>query len=128
MIDRSRISWLYDGDGVLTAALIPIDEWRRYEASLSPKESDAESPADAMEEFGRFMASWDYRYDYDPAVACPVCSAATKDWRDDPERPFTLKTASLGGTLLFRCNRCEATVRHKYFRYNFETDAFPASN
>lgn len=126
MFDKNRVTRLYDANDALIAVQIPIDLWRLIEQKLTPPTPVEPEPETAPGEFERFLAAWDYRYPYDPAVECPVCGAESADWRADPEKPFALKTASLGGTLIFVCNACGANVRHKYFRYNCEKDAIPA--
>ncbi|MBD5607893.1 MAG: hypothetical protein HDQ93_03470 [Desulfovibrio sp.] len=127
MFDANKISRFYDANGELVEVRIPAGEWRKIEPLIAKFQTASPAPAtldsdSAMDEFKRFMAAWDYRYDYDPAVKCPVCSTETLDWRADAARPFALKTASLGGTLIFVCAGCGSIIRHKYFRYNFETE------
>ena len=81
-------------------------------AHLLPPEESAEP----LDDFRQFLEYWDFKYPYDPAVRCPHCGAETSDWRTDPEHPFHLTTANLGGLLVFRCVRCRTTIRQKHFR------------
>ena len=119
---ESVIQRFYNEHGEFVAALVPAALWARCEPLFAG--APAEPQADqALDDFKRFMESWDYRYPYDPAVKCPLCGAEAGDWREGG--PFQLKTASLGGTLIFKCSGCGADVRHKYFRYNFEIEADP---
>lgn len=132
MFDANKISRFYDANGELLEVRIPAEEWRKIERLIAKFQVSSPAPlqasGSAMDEFARFMDAWDYRYEYDPGVKCPVCSAETADWRAGAERPFALKTASLGGTLIFMCARCGSIIRHKYFRYNFETEVDPVAN
>ena len=56
---------------------------------------------------------------------CPQCGAHTADWRNAPAHPFHLTTANLGGLLVFRCKRCQSTVRQKHFRDHMAVECTP---
>jgi DNA-directed RNA polymerase subunit RPC12/RpoP len=49
-------------------------------------------------------------------VECLHCGARCNDWEHDQAHKFTLRTANLGGLLVFRCTACGATVRKKHFK------------
>jgi endogenous inhibitor of DNA gyrase (YacG/DUF329 family) len=110
------VLYLTDGQGSVKAVQIPVDMWRRLEPHARVLAGAPPEPEEPMGEFQEFLRLWDFRYSYDPAVSCPHCGAATEDWREGPDRPFRLTTASFGGLLVFRCQRCGATVRQKHFR------------
>lgn len=114
---NKQVFYLYDQAGNPVAAQVPIELWRKLEPLLADEESRD------LSGFERFLASWDYKYDYDPAVSCPNCHACTRDWREDMS--FSLHSASLGGMLVFKCRRCGASVRHKYFRHKMEVEYTP---
>ena len=73
------------------------------------------------------MDSWDFPYEYSPAVKCPVCGSETEDWRTDPFHPFLLSNANMGGLLVFHCAQCGCTIRQKHFKDKMVTEFTPAA-
>lgn len=122
-MNEKHILKLYDDTGLLVAVQISPQLWSRCEKLLAQAELPKMDQSAALQEFKTFMQSWTYRYPYNPAVVCPICGAETPDWQNDEK--FILKTASLGGTLIFQCSSCGANVRQKYFRHNMEVEATP---
>lgn len=110
-----EIMKLYDSDGVFAGVFVPASLWSRFEGSLVPSAAKSQA-GDDLTAFNELLESWSFAYPYDPAVSCPACGSATGDWRSDPAHPFRLSSASLGGLLVFQCEKCGATIRHKYFR------------
>lgn len=72
--------------------------------------------SEPLEDFVKFMDSWDFSYEYSPTVKCPCCGNATDDWRTDPLHPFVLANANIAGLLVFHCTKCGATIRQKHFK------------
>lgn len=124
---KKDVFFLHDQDGKLAAVQVSPELWRRIEPHLKrlvPVEED-EIAAKTMGEFGDFMRFWDFPYPYDPSVACPACGASARDWRADESRSFSLRNANIGGLLVFHCNGCGATIRHKYFKDHMAVEHSP---
>ena len=83
--------------------------------------------SEPLDDFRRFMDSWDFPYEYSPAVKCPVCGSETEDWRTDPFHPFLLSNANMGGLLVFHCTQCGCTIRQKHFKDKMVTEFTPAA-
>lgn len=112
---KDSIIKMYDAAENFIGVFVPAVHWSKIE-KFFPESRKDEEPEDDMTGFNELLASWSFAYPYDPAVSCPVCGAESRDWRSDPARPFRLNTANIGGLLVFHCNNCGATIRHKYFR------------
>lgn len=126
-----QIHYLTDERGNIVAVQIPLAMWERLKPRLQPRDgaeraegSPAPEPLAAFEEFLRY---WDFRYPYDPAVRCPQCGREVADWRSDPEHPFRLANANLGGLLVFHCQGCGATIRQKHFRDHVALESSPGA-
>lgn len=113
---KKEILFLYDSDGKLAAVQVSPGLWARIEPilALAAPGAAVDSGNKIMDEFEDFMQFWDFPYPYNPAVACPACGASAPDWRTD--KNFSLRNANIGGLLVFHCNGCGATIRHKYFK------------
>ncbi|MBO4300935.1 MAG: hypothetical protein J5861_04955 [Desulfovibrio sp.] len=116
------VQYILDSAGKPAYVVLPVDVWSKIEASVAPllKEQPS-SPtlvqsSGPLQSFEEFMQCWDFRYAYDPAVHCPHCGVETSDWRNDPNSPFVLTNANIGGLLVFHCRRCGTTIRQKHFR------------
>lgn len=110
-----EIMKLFDASGNFTGVFVPAALWDKLEKHLD-KPALPDNGGDDLDGFRELLESWSFAYPYDPAVSCPSCGQKSDDWRVDPERPFRLSSASLGGLMVFQCARCGATIRHKYFR------------
>jgi hypothetical protein len=115
--------FLTDAEGRRVAVQIPYDLWEHIKehavsrhAAASANSAPAPPPAEPLEAFAEFLKYWDFRYPYSPAVNCPLCGITVEDWRAGEDRAFRLANANLGGLLVFRCSRCNATIRQKHFR------------
>ena len=119
---------LYDKSGNMYAVLLSAELWARNRHKLEPLikgmledlepalRSDAALKPEPLAEWEDFKAYWDFKYPLDTDVECGNCTARTKDWLTDPAKPFRLKSAQLGGLVVFHCNACGATVRKKHFK------------
>ncbi|MDR1777410.1 MAG: hypothetical protein LBR31_06235 [Desulfovibrio sp.] len=123
MPESSSLLFVTNAEGRPVAVQIPFALWKRLEAEAGHLLPDArpgfgkngrvEEPLKAFDEFLRY---WDFRYPYNPAVSCPHCGVSVTDWREGEGRPFRLTNASLGGLLVFRCLKCNTTIRQKHFK------------
>lgn len=115
---------LYDDQGHLQAVQISPALWRRLEQHLPSAQPTVPAPGHDWPGFAEFEAAWNFPYAYDPAVNCP-CGASTDNWRESGE--FILKSANLGGLLVFHCNHCQGTVRQKYFKDHVAREFSPGA-
>lgn len=107
---------LYDAQGILKAVQISPELWQLLQptvAALSTTREPQQPKPHDLAGFAEFEAAWNFPYAYVPEVKCP-CGAQTPDWRKD--EAFLLRSANLGGLLVFHCNACRGTVRQKYFK------------
>ena len=114
----SEISYIVTSKGDILSVVVPYDLWQRLEPEAQKLIAASEQPAlkpEPLADFETLMEYWDFRYPYSPAVTCPACGKSTDDWRNDPEHPFWLTNATIGGLLVFHCQHCGATVRQKHF-------------
>lgn len=121
MSDSSKLLFLTDDRNQIHAVQIPWELWQKIEPLARPAldalvRGPSEEVAEPLAAFEEFLQYWDFRYPYSPAVCCPHCGAATQNWREDPEHPFRLANANVGGLLVFHCRSCGATIRQKHFR------------
>lgn len=116
---------LYDAEGNLVGVQLSADLWRKVEPFIKMPENGKQS--DDLNAFEDFLRFWDFRYEYEPSVECPLCSSSTPDWRTDNDHPFRLKNANIGGLLVFHCENCGATIRQKYFKDHMAVEASPHS-
>jgi hypothetical protein len=109
------ILYLYDAQGALRGVQLSPALWERAKSHLltSPEVPEAIEPLDAWEEFKQY---WDFKYPFCADVTCLYCGARSDDWEHDPARQFMLRTANLGGLLVFRCTACGASIRKKHFK------------
>jgi hypothetical protein len=113
---------LYDKDGALYAVMLSAEFWQRHRARLEPQiqailESDepTERP-EPMHEWEELLKYWDFKYPVNAEVECLHCGAKTSDWLHDPNKPFRLKGANIGGLVVFTCKNCGVIVRKKHFK------------
>lgn len=133
---QDDIHYLTDTHGNIVAVQLPFALWERLKAYLPAEEAPrgahiadraSDEPHEPMDAFADFLRYWDFRYPYDPAVACPHCGERVADWRTAPGHPFVLANANLGGLLVFHCNTCGATIRQKHFRDHVALESTPRS-
>jgi len=119
------IFFLYDATGTLCGVQLSPALWERAQSHILKLQAprpviDTPEPRDAWEEFKQH---WDFKYPFCANVECRNCGARCDDWEHDPAHQFRLRTANLGGLLVFRCTACSATIRKKHFKDHivFET-------
>jgi len=112
------IVYLYDAKGTLCGVQLSPALWEQAKSHIlkiqTPRPvADTPEPLDAWEEFKQY---WDFKYPFCANVECQNCGACCDDWEHDPARRFRLRTANLGGLLVFRCTACGASIRKKHFK------------
>lgn len=113
---------LYNKKGNLYAVMLSAELWAKYQARLEPtlrdilEEMEPTQHLEPLHQWDEFKEYWDFKYPHCADVLCKNCGAATEDWTNDPARTFRLKSAQLGGLVVFHCNSCGATVRKKHFK------------
>lgn len=113
---------LYDNSGALYAVMLSATLWSRNRHRLESlilgmlEEMEPTIKAEPLHEWEEFKTYWDFAYPFCADVTCGNCGARTDDWTKDPAKPFRLKSAQLGGLVVFHCNACGATVRKKHFK------------
>lgn len=113
---------LYDNKGNLYAVMLSAELWDKNRRKLEPvirvmlEELEPTEKPEPFHQWEEFMAYWDFKYPYCADVECRNCGSRTDDWRNDPAKPFRLKSAQIGGLAVFHCNACGATVRKKHFK------------
>lgn len=120
-----NVYYLYDSKGKLSFVQISPDLWRKLEPLAKKFLADEPESTEDLESFADFLRVWDFRYSYDPAVRCPNCQAFSQNWQLDEPRQFLLHNANIGGLLVFHCQTCGATIRHKYFKDHQQVEATP---
>jgi predicted RNA-binding Zn-ribbon protein involved in translation (DUF1610 family) len=122
MTHPKHIFPLFDAEGKLHSVMLSAELWLAGQIRLEPvlqKIIEDMEPAirpEPLHEWETFKTYWDFRYPYSADVKCPNCGARTEDWIADPDKPFRLKSAQLGGLAVFTCQSCGATVRKKHFK------------
>ncbi len=119
---------LFDESGNLYAVMLSADLWGRGRHRLEPyirtllKDLEPEDRPEPLHEWKEFQSFWDFKYPLTADVQCGNCGAFSEDWEHDPQKNFRLKSAQLGGLVVFHCKACGATVRKKHFKdhYCFE--------
>ena len=112
------ILYLYDAKGTLCGVQLSPALWERAKSHIftiqAPQPAaETSEPLSAWEEFKLY---WDFKYPFCANVECLHCGARCDDWERDPARQFRLRTANLGGLLVFRCTVCGAGIRKKHFK------------
>ena len=122
--------YLHDANGALCGVQLSPALWERTKSHIvkalaSNPIIEASEPLDAWEEFKRY---WDFDYPFCANVECLHCGAHCDDWEHDPTRSFILRTANLGGLLVFRCAACGTTIRKKHFKDHIVFEMTPSGN
>ncbi len=120
---------LYDAKGMLCTVMISAELWEKNKKELEPiinnalKEFTCEAPlietSEPLQEWEYFLQLWDFKYPVNTEVFCGQCNQSTPNWLTDTEKKFRLKSAQLGGLVVFDCQCCGATVRKKHFKDHF---------
>ena len=124
---------LYDSSGELYAVLLSADFWSRNRHKLEPlflsmiEEVEPVVRPEPLQEWDEFKAYWDFKYPFCADVTCGNCGTRSEDWLSDPAKPFRLKSAQLGGLVVFHCTHCGATVRKKHFKVHVRFEFSAAS-
>lgn len=121
---------LYDKHGNLHSVQLSADLWRKggkalYDLIESLFQNDAEAIAEPTGEWEQFKQFWDFQYPPCADVECKICGNKVDDWQTAPGHPFTLKSAQLGGLVVFICNNCGAIVQKKHFKDHICFEATP---
>jgi len=129
---RHHLSSVNGPDGKPFAFILSRELWNlvRRDLHIGQEELNMQNgvvKSEPLDDFRRFMDSWDFPYEYSPAVKCPVCGSETEDWRTDPFHPFMLANANMGGLLVFHCTQCGSTIRQKHFKDKVVTEFTPAA-
>ena len=116
-----EIHFLVTSDGEIQAVQIPYKLWKNIEPVVRPyleekKDDVLVQKQGPLNDFKTLMQYWDFSYPYSPHVKCPHCGAETNDWMDKQGDQFILTNANLGGLLVFHCQKCGTTIRHKHFK------------
>ena len=131
MTHPKHIFPLFDADGKLHSVLLSAELWLAGRTRLEPvlqKIVENLEPAvspEPLHEWESFKTNWDFRYPFSADVECLNCGVRTEDWLADPEKPFRLKSAQLGGLAVFACQKCGATVRKKHFKDHVRFECTP---
>ena len=112
------IVYLYDAEGALCGVQLSAALWERAKPHILKIQetrpvTTVPEPLEAWEEFKQY---WDFKYPFCADVECRHCGARCDNWERDAEHRFMLRTANLGGLLVFRCTVCGATIRKKHFK------------
>ncbi|MDR0239336.1 MAG: hypothetical protein LBI88_03770 [Deltaproteobacteria bacterium] len=121
------IVYLYDAKGTLIGVQLSPALWECAKPHILAVQKplsvvETPEPFDAWEEFKQY---WDFKYPICANVECLHCGTRCEDWEHDPARQFRLRTATLGGLLVFRCTVCGASIRKKHFKYHMVFEMTP---
>jgi hypothetical protein len=121
MADSDHFVKLYDKKGNLTLVCLSAELWAKISAKTEPLITRALGLEEVvrpepMKEWEDFIRNWDFRFPVETNVQCLNCGASSPNWAEDPKKPFRLKSAQLGGLVVFDCTHCGATVRKKHFK------------
>ena len=124
---------LFDQNNNLYAVMLSADIWSRYQHKLEPlikkflEEMEPTLKPEPLHEWEELKSYWDFKYPVSADVKCLNCGKETDDWTTDPQKPFRLRGANIGGLVVFRCEGCGAIVRKKHFKdhvcFEFSIDA-----
>ena len=122
---------LFDKSGNMYAVMLSAELWGKYSHRLEPiiqtmlEEMEPTERPEPLHEWEEFKNFWDFKYPLTTDVECGNCGFKTDDWTTALGKPFRLKSAQLGGLIVFSCTGCGATVRKKHFKdhYCFEFTA-----
>jgi len=112
------ILYLYDANSTLCGVQLSPALWELakphvFKAQEAQPVVETREPLEDWEEFKQY---WDFKYPFCAKVECRHCGVRCDDWEHDPAHCFKLRTANLGGLLVFHCTVCGATVRKKHFK------------
>ena len=122
---------LYDKNGNFHSIQLSAEAWKKggkpltnLVESLFAKEAPIEA-AEPVAEWETFQQYWDFEYPICADVECKTCGIKVDNWQTAPEHPFTLKSAQLGGLVVFICKGCGSIVRKKHFKDHICFEASP---
>lgn len=112
---------LFDRHGNLHSVQLSAELWQKGGQPLhdfidSLFGEDPTTIPEPVEEWEQFKKFWDFEYPLCSDVECKACGCKVSDWQTAPGHPFVLKSAQLGGLVVFLCKECGAIVRKKHFK------------
>ena len=113
---------LYDKNGNLHSVQLSAEAWQKGGKPLTNLIESLftdDAPSEVVEpvhEWEQFKQYWDFEYPICSDVECKVCGIKVDNWQTAPDHPFTLKSAQLGGLVVFICKGCGSIVRKKHFK------------
>jgi hypothetical protein len=129
---QSSVQILYSGSGERVGVYIPADVWAEVEADVLPCLQKAHKrlqgpkhQAEPMQDWELLVNNWDFRYPVDREVVCGQCGSSTSNWEEDEPRKFRLKAASLGGLVVFECQKCRSRVTKRHFKDTVKMETTP---
>jgi len=124
------ILYLFDPNGQLYGVQLSPTLWKKVESYILSTQQiqaveEVPEPLGAWEEFKQY---WDFKYPFCAKVECLHCGARSDDWEHDLTHKFRLRTANLGGLLVFRCINCGASIRKKHFKDHMVFEVTPPAS
>jgi hypothetical protein len=120
-----EILYLYDAHGTLCGVQLSRSLWESAKAHILTIQAPTPitAPPTPVDDWAVFKQYWDFQYPFCANVECLHCGARCDDWEHDKAQQFKLRTANLGGLLVFHCALCGAVIRKKHFKDHivFET-------
>ncbi|GAB7021623.1 hypothetical protein [Salidesulfovibrio brasiliensis] len=118
---KEHIRELYDKDGTLIGCLLTAEAWQaagdQIKELLGLKEEVQQPKAkEPVQEWNTLKEYWDFPYQPKNDVRCDECGSSTEDWLQDEPRKFTMTSATLGGLVSYRCEKCRSRVQKKHFK------------
>lgn len=120
-MSTKHILYVVNAEGQCQSVQLSVALWERVEKQVKvtlrrmTEDVDPFAKPEPLAALAELKAYWDFTYPYEPSLHCEICKMQTDDWENDPQHPFHLVNANLGGLLVFRCKKCFATVRKKNF-------------
>ncbi|MFW5970809.1 MAG: hypothetical protein ACOCQT_01790 [Desulfovermiculus sp.] len=129
---RSGVQTLYSGSGDEVGVYIPADVWAEVKSEVLPclqkahkRLQGAKHQAEPMQDWELLVSNWDFRYPVNREVVCGQCGSSTSNWEEDDPRKFRLKAASLGGLVVFECQKCRSRVTKRHFKDTMKMETTP---
>ena len=113
------ILYLQDKQGTVYGVQLSPQLWEKVRILVhkaAANQNPEASPPEPLADWEEFKAYWDFRYPFCAKVTCAHCGAQSDNWEEDPAHPFMLRTAHLGGLLVFSCVACGTSIRKKHFK------------
>ncbi|MFP4257718.1 MAG: hypothetical protein ACLFRE_01845 [Desulfovermiculus sp.] len=129
---RSGVQTLYSGSGDEVGVYIPADVWAEVKSEVLPCLQKAQKrlqgmkhQAEPIQDWELLVSNWDFRYPVNREVVCGQCGSSTSNWEEDDPRKFRLKAASLGGLVVFECQKCRSRVTKRHFKDTMKMETTP---